>query len=270
MEMIDYERHHQPVPIVIEQAQNTHRDLVHYIMQESWVKEQVKKALPSNISVERILRAAATEIRGNQKLSQCDPRSFVGCILDCAQLGLTPGSALGHVYFVPFYSSQERKQLCKMIIGYQGLIDLAYRGGLIENICAEVVREGDVFRRSYGTSPKFEHEPLDDESKPITHVYAYANLKKGGFLSEVLTKKQIEKLLEENKGKDSWKEHPVAMLRKTALRRLCKYIPKNPLLEEAIQMDEAYSREDVKATEPQAIGQEGVAERLMNKLKRRD
>lgn len=271
MEIIDYERHHQPVPIVREQAQETYKGLVHYIMQESWVKKEVKKALPSHIPVERILRAAATEIRGSPKLSQCDPLSFVGCILDCAQLGLMPGASLGYVYFVPFYSSEERKQLCKTIIGYKGLIELAYRNDLIENIVSKVVREGDSFYQSYGTSEEFKHEPLGDENNPITHVYAYARLKKGGLVAEVISKNEIEKLLNENKKKDSWKEHTIAMLRKTAVRRLCNYIPKNPLLELAIQMDEAFSKEEgSQASEPKASGQEGVAERLMNKLKRKD
>ena len=271
MEIIDYEHYHQPAPVVVEQTQSSSKGLVHYIMHQSWVKEQVKNALPSTIPVERILRAAATEIRENPKLSCCDPLSFVGCILTCAQLGLMPGNSLGYVYFSPFYSSDAKKQLCKVIIGYKGLIELAYRSDLVKGIVSRVVREGDYFYQCYGNSEKFEHIPSSDDDRPITHIYAYASLKKGGFISEVISKNQMEALLGENKGKDSWKKYPVAMLRKTAVRRLCNYIPKDPLLELAIQIDDISSKNE----EPiegviKENGPESVAERLKKKLKEKD
>lgn len=268
MEMIDYDNYHQNVPIVAVQTQTVGKDLVHYIMHQPWVKEQVQKALPSNIPVDRFLRAAMTEVRNNPKLLQCDPVSFAGCIIECAQLGLLPGSSLGYAYFVPFYSSKEKKYLCQIIIGYIGLIELAYRGGFVSGITSRVVREGDHFYQCDGNNERFEHESLHDESRPMTHVYAYAKLKSGGFVSEVIPLNQINSLMEKNKGKDSWRDHTVAMLRKTAVRRLCKYIPKDPLLEMAIQLDDP-SMNDVQKTEyvVEQDKQEGVAERLKKKLR---
>ena len=61
------------------------------------------------------------------------------------------------------------------------------------------------------------------------------------------------------------------MLRKTAVRRLCNYIPKDPLLELAIQIDDISSKNE----EPiegviKENGPESVAERLKKKLKEKD
>ncbi|MGQ7097328.1 recombinase RecT [Escherichia sp. SP-MK] len=57
---------------------------------------------------ERMIRIATTEIRKVPALGNCDTMSFVSAIVQCSQLGLEPGSALGHAYLLPFGNKNEK------------------------------------------------------------------------------------------------------------------------------------------------------------------
>lgn len=66
------------------------------------MKAQLAAALPRHMTAERMIRIATTEIRKVPELRNCDSTSFIGAIVQCSQLGLEPGSALGHAYLLPF------------------------------------------------------------------------------------------------------------------------------------------------------------------------
>jgi recombination protein RecT len=90
-------------------------------------------ALPKHMTADRLARIATTEIRKVPKLAACDQASFLGAIMQCAQLGLEPGGALGHAYLIPFDKRQKVNGWetvsteAQLIIGYRGMIDLARR-----------------------------------------------------------------------------------------------------------------------------------------------
>lgn len=84
-------------------------------------KKQLALAVPKHLNADRMARIAATEVRKNKALLNTEPTSFLGSVMQAAQLGLEPGSALGQAYLVP-YGNQ-----CQLIIGYKGMIDLARR-----------------------------------------------------------------------------------------------------------------------------------------------
>jgi recombination protein RecT len=65
------------------------------------------------------------------------------------------------------------EEVCQLIVGYRGLIDLARRSGQIESIEAHVVHENDRFTCRYGLDPKLEHEPCwQGDPGPVKAVYA--------------------------------------------------------------------------------------------------
>ena len=82
-------------------------------------KKQLALAVPKHLSPDRMARIAATELRKTPALLNTTPASFLGAVMQSAQLGLEPGSALGQAYLVP-YGNQ-----CQLILGYRGMIDLA-------------------------------------------------------------------------------------------------------------------------------------------------
>lgn len=198
-------------------------------------KDQISMALPKHLTADRMARVALTEIRKNPKLGACDPYSFMGALIQCAQLGLEPGSGTGHAYLIPF------KNQVQMIIGYQGMIDLAYRSGKVDSIYAMVVYEGDEFSYYIENGiQKMKHVPnfsgpRDDES--IKLVYAAAQIKNGGAVFVMMTVEEIRRIEKENrKGNgmsDTWRKHFAAMAKKTVIRQLYKTIPRSVEMSEA-------------------------------------
>jgi recombination protein RecT len=214
------------------------------------IKQQMALALPSHVTAERLARIALTEVRKNPKLMQCDQVSFMGAIMQCCQLGLEPGGALGHAYLIPFENRAKGITECQFIVGYRGMIDLARRSGQIVSLSARVVHLGDQFRFCYGMDETIEHVP-GGESGPMTHVYAVAKLKDGGQQFEVMTRADVEAIRDSSHGYKSAvkykKDHPwitnfEEMARKTVTRRLFKWLPVSVELATAVSLDEQADR----------------------------
>ncbi|PVR72661.1 recombination protein RecT, partial [Salmonella enterica] len=222
-------------------AVKNNNDVISFINQPS-VKEQLAAALPRHMTAERMIRIATTEIRKVPALGDCDTMSFVSAIVQCSQLGLEPSGALGHAYLLPFGNRNEKsgKKNVQLIIGYRGMIDLARRSGQIASLSARVVREGDDFSFEFGLEEKLVHRPGENEDAPVTHVYAVARLKDGGTQFEVMTRKQIELVRAQSKAGNNgpWVTHWEEMAKKTAIRRLFKYLPVSIEIQRAVSMDE--------------------------------
>lgn len=224
-------------------AEKSPEQILVAFMNQPAMKSQLAAALPRHITPERMLRIATTEIRKTPALAECDQMSFVSAIVQCSQLGLEPGSALGHAYLLPFGEKNENsnKKNVQLIIGYRGMIDLARRSGQIASLSARVVREGDEFSYEFGLDEKLIHRPGDNnEDAAITHVYAVARLKDGGTQFEVMTHKQIEQVRAQSKAADCgpWVKHWEEMAKKTVIRRLFKYLPVSIEMQKAVIMDE--------------------------------
>lgn len=216
------------------------------LLNDPKVKSQMATALPKHMTADRLARIALTEVRTNKALAQCDHRSFLGAIMLCAQLGLEPGGALGHVYLVPFRSNERGSMDVQVIIGYRGMIELARRSGQIQSIEARAVYEGDVFEVELGLNSNLRHVPDFDNpnrSNPekLRFVYAVAHLRDGGVQFEVMSRKEIEAVRAASKSgnssKSPWGTHFEQMALKTVVRRLFKWLPISIELAHAIEQD---------------------------------
>ena len=56
---------------------------------------EIEKALPSIITGERFGRMVMTALSSNPDLQQCTPKSFLGAMMQAAQLGVEPNTPLG-------------------------------------------------------------------------------------------------------------------------------------------------------------------------------
>lgn len=199
------------------------------------MKSQFAAALPKHMTPERMARIVTTEIRKTPALVNCEQSSFLGAVIQCAQLGLEPGNSLGHAYILP-YGKQ-----AQLIIGYKGMIDLARRSGQIISISARVVRDGDFFEYEFGLDESLVHRPAEDGNEgEITHVYAVARLKDGGRQFEVMSKAQVIAVQSQSKAGKSgpWVSHWEEMAKKTVIRRLFKYLPVSVEIQRAVMLDE--------------------------------
>lgn len=204
-------------------------------------KSRIALALPKHLTPERMIRICLTEVRKNPKLAQCDKASLIGAVMECSILGLEPGGALGHAYLIPFCSSKNKCFLAQAMIGYKGMIDLARRSGQIQSISARAVYENDQFEYAYGLEDKLVHKPCAKGNPgDLTYVYAVAKFKDGGHQFEVLSRDEVESIRSKSKDPDGiWKEHFGEMARKSAIRRIAKYLPLSPEMVRAFENDNA-------------------------------
>lgn len=199
-------------------------------------RPEIAKLLPAGVTVERFERIVRTELRRTPLLAECDPQTFLGAVMHCAQLQLEPGP-LGLVYLVPF------KRVVTLIVGYRGYVELAYRSGQVRDVQAELVHAGDVFRVVKGTSPKIIHEPAGAAAdREIVAAYAVAHLRTAGTVSRVIYDEDWERARKSSQlGRDNigpWRDERAAMIRKTALRRLEPWLPKTGGFAAAAAIDE--------------------------------
>lgn len=214
------------------------------LMSDAKIKAQMALALPKHLNADRLARIAMTEMRRVPALAKTSPESFLGAIMQCAQLGLEPSNGLGHAYLIPFGNGKDSKGRAnvQLIIGYRGMIDLARRSGQILSISARAVYEHDDFSYEYGLHEDLKHVPFEGgDAGVLTHVYAVARLKDGGVQFEVMSRKQIEAVRAQSKAANSgpWVTHFEEMAKKTVIRRLFKYLPVSIEMQQATVLDEA-------------------------------
>lgn len=210
-------------------------------------QKQMALAMPKSMTPDRLTRIVMTECRKTPALMKCAPESFYGAVLQCAALGLEPGSALGHCYLLPFGNGKDKsgRPNAQLIIGYRGMIDLARRSGQIVSLQAWTVHAQDTFNYQLGLNPDIEHIPASVADRgPVTHVYAVAKLKGGGLQFEVMSRAEIEKIRSASKAGNSgpWSSHWDEMAKKTVIRRLFKYLPVSIEAVRAVEIDEKTDR----------------------------
>lgn len=133
---------------------------------------QLNTLLPAHIPRERFIRTLVKAIRACPKLLDCDPGSLLGAVSEAAALGLEVNDSFGSAYMIPY------GQEAKLVIGFKGLIDLAFRKDGI-TIQTRAVYKGDRFDYAEGDKPFISHKPSEDISqdrspKNLTHVYLVA------------------------------------------------------------------------------------------------
>ena len=195
---------------------------------------EIKKALPSHLKPERMIRIALTAFRRNPKLAECDPRSVLAAVIQSAQLGLEPDT-LGRSYFVPY------KTECQFIPGWKGLVDLVNRAGNA-SVWTGAVYEGDEFDYALGDKPFIQHRPTgDDDPDKLRYAYAVGRVKGSEWpVIEVWTMKRVWNHRDRyNKvGKSHYSYSNQEMYaRKVTLLQVLKYMPMSPELTLAMELD---------------------------------
>jgi len=203
---------------------------------------ELDKLLGPSLTVEAFKTAAMTYLRMQPKLYECNPYSVVGGLRLGAQLGLSLGP-LGHFYLVPF------KGEAVFILGYRGMVELAYRSGKVRRVSAAVVREGDAFEFRYGTRAALDHTPSGPPSeREWVAVYAVAELVNGGRPFTVLYPEDVEKRRARSASAklpgSPWNTDTEAMWCQSAVRALQRWLPQTPESARAVAQDETVASPD--------------------------
>lgn len=199
---------------------------------------------------ERFARIALTAVRQNPKLAQCTQASFAAALMTCAQLDLEPNTPQQLAHLIPY------KGECTFQPGYPGLMELAYRTGKVSAFHADVVYRKEVedglFRYTKGIKPTIHHE-VDilgsAREGDIVAAYAVAEMKDGTTIFRVIDRKDVERAqrtsasMKGDKAQYSpWNTSPDAMWMKTAIKRLCSFLPRTEQLSLAIDLDDKAER----------------------------
>ena len=227
------------------------------LMTSRGLTDQVAKALPAIFTPERFMRVTLTAFNKNPKLWDCTKQSIASVVLQCAQFGVEPDGR--HAHIIP-YNGEATLQL-----DYKGLVALVRRSGDVVSIHADVVRKGDKFKVNLGEITCHEVD-YSSEAGEVYAVYATARLKDGSSQSVVLRKEEVEAIRKRSRSGASgpWATDWAEMAKKTAFRRLTKWLP---LSYEAAEVVEADQRREFDITATTTEAQPATAQALTERLK---
>jgi recombination protein RecT len=208
---------------------------------------QIAKALPSVLTPERFTRMVLTALSANPTLRECTPNSFLGAMMQAAQLGVEPNTPLGQAYLIPYKNHGTLE--CQFQLGYKGLLDLAYRSGEVTIIQAHEVYENDTFEYEFGLEPKLKHVPATGDRGAVTHYYAMFKTKSGGYGFHVMSRAEVDAFAVKysqayKKGYQTpWKTNFDEMAKKTVLKTCLKYAPIKTEFARTLSTDETIKTE---------------------------
>lgn len=229
------------------------------------MKPEFAKTLPSHINPDKFTRDLQTVLNLNPDLSQASPKSIFASALKAAADGLSlDGREAALVIRNVNVGTKDAKKWEKQatyLPMVQGLMKLARNSGEISSLTAQVVYANDKFTYTMGDDERIDHQPAgitDEQGAPVA-VYAIAKLKDGTVIREVMRKSAVLSI--GGQGSNSWQYDPAKgqnyaeWWRKTALRRIAKYIPRSSdevgRLAAAIErIDEDFDYGEVEAPAP--------------------
>ena len=204
-------------------------------------KPELAKMLPSHISVETMERAANNALMRNPDIAACDPVSVYDSVMRCAQDGLIPDGKEAAI--VVYNSKQGKKAQYQPMI--DGVLKRLRQSGLVEMISAKAVFEGDEFDYWFdedGEHVRYRPDFTADGQRQFKLVFAYAKLKGGEMVVEVMNKAEVERVKSASKTGSSsygpWAQWYDRMAVKSALHRLARRLPSSSETAQLIEVSE--------------------------------
>lgn len=206
------------------------------LLESEGFRQQIARALPRHLTPDRFIRVSVTAMMRTPELAECDQASFFNALLSLSQLGLEPDGRRAHL--IPFFNKKRGVYECQLIVDYKGLVELAMRSGTIATIHADVVCENDVFQYDRG---EIKTHAIDFRRPrgAMYAVYALVRMKDGTERAEVLSLAEVEAVRQRSKagGFGPWATDYNEMAKKTAFRRLSKWLPLSPEYRDALDYD---------------------------------
>lgn len=257
------------------------------------IRPKLALTLPSQIKPEQFERVVLTAINMQPALLEADRRSLFNACHRAAQDGLLPDGREGALVI---YNTKDGKgedgrdrwiKKVQWLPMVQGIIKKLRQSGEISSISARVVYEAEtrppiddqgkimLDADGYPLPPRFRfvikdgmehltHEPMlwGERGAPVL-AYATAKFKDGTVQHEPLTMADIAKIRNSSRSKDKgpWVDWFEEMMRKSALRRLSKYLPLSSEDRRTVERDDEMT--DFDTQKHQAIQDIGGAATLL-------
>jgi recombination protein RecT len=212
-------------------AKRSDADMLKDLLGGEKFKNAIAAILPKHLTAERMARVAISALGRVPKLAQCDQKSFFSCMMTLSQLGLEPDGRRAHL--IP-YGNQ-----CTLIIDYKGLVELIMRTGNVSSIHADVICQNDEFEYDCGEVKKHLIN-FKKERGEMYAVYCIITFKDGTKKSEVMSKKDVDKIRSRSRSGSSgpWFTDYDEMAKKTVFKRASKWVQLSSEVAEAIKKDD--------------------------------
>ena len=212
------------------------------------------------ITPKEFLVKVLNAVKKTPELLKCTPQSLFGSILYFAEVGLPFNTPEGFGYILPYKVNGVLE--ATPILGYKGLVEIAYRNPKMKSIRIQAVYQNDEFDYEYGTSEYIKHKPCKDGNRGnLVCVYAIAQIEGTNPLFVVVNKAELDKIQKLSKaGGSQYSPYNNGtdvfniMQSKVAIKLLFKTLPKgdNDALIRALEMDNKFDYEKnarIRATE---------------------
>ncbi len=218
----------------IAKATSPARDLKSYLSLPA-VRAKLVEAAGSAMKPDDLVRLTLIAASRTPELARCTFDSVLRALMDAAALGIKPGGLMGRGYLVPRSNKKNGTVECNFDPGWRGLVDVARRSGKIRRIEAHVVYEADEFVVERTPLTSIRHVPTETANPgAVRAAYAVAEFTGGEVQIEILYRRDLDKIRRFGAQNGPWANWYDEMARKSAVRRLCKYLPFDPQLEAAI------------------------------------
>jgi len=201
------------------------------LVRSAGLQDQVAKALPNADDASRFMRCVITACNKNPKLWDCTPASVASVILQAAQWGLMPDGH--HAHLIPYGND------ATLQFDYKGILALVMRSGEVAHIHADIVCHNDKYRFNLGKVEEHVVDLSKDRGEAYA-VYAMVRFKDGETAAIQMSKAEVEAIRKASRSGSSgpWATYPMEMWKKTAFKRLAKWLPRLPRdVQEAIHKD---------------------------------
>jgi phage RecT family recombinase len=211
------------------------------------------------ITPEEFMVKVVNAVKKTPELLSCTPQSLFGSILYFAEIGLPFNTPEGFGYILPYKNKGTTE--ATPIIGYKGLIEIAYRNPKMKSIRIQAVYENDEFTYEYGTTEFIKHKPvMVGERGNLIAVYAIAKMEGIDPLFVVVHKNELDRIQRLSKsGNSNFSPYNNGtdvfniMQSKVAVKLLFKTLPKvdNDSLVKVLDLDNKfdYDKARIRTTE---------------------
>ena len=199
----------------------------------------VQHVLPDHVKMSSFVRCAAIAITQGKGLAEADKQSVIMALTKCATDGLIPDGKEAALVVYNTKVDGTFKKMAQYLPMIDGVLKRARMSGQIDSMAAKAVYENDEF--DYWLDENGEHlkyKPTFEKRGAFKLSFAFAKLKTGDFVVEVMTKEDIDKVKTSSKtsGYGPWVDWYERMACKTVFHRIAKRLPNSS---EILEMCEA-------------------------------
>lgn len=232
-------------PTPVQATQKPQRTLESLLTGEQFMLK-LRSLLPSYLPAKTFVQIVCTQLRKVPKLAKCTQPSFFACLQECAEMGLSPNGR--HAYLIPFEDRNKKTVECTLIFGYKGLAKLARKFGGVTSIYTEIWCDGDELTNDTGEIHHIINYRAPRNADTMLGVVCVVTGKDGLREGIVVPKCDIDAIRDRAQsyrramayGRDCpWTTDYFEMAKKTAFRRLCKWLDLSPEFEIAVEKDDA-------------------------------